>query len=179
MFQGFFSSGLATDFGFHNREALLHYLQVGTFCPAVVNPKCLARNIVRKEKNIAFQNAASREIREAGFNELPAQPALATGPGNGEVMQIAASPVIPAQNRPDNFGSGGGNPAHTGVARQKRRDVLPVIRFIQTNTLGVLPKPQHRIKIGNGHGADGVVHFCERREMFYSTNRRVKTKMTA
>ena len=140
-------------------ETFLHHLETGAFGPAMVLPKSLADGVVRKQKNIALGNALPREVGQTGGDELFADAQPAMGFGNGQMMQIAAPPIMPAQNRADNFIAADRHATQVRIAIQKRSDVFAAVRFVQAHAFRVLPKPPHAIVVGDGQGTNGVIPF--------------------
>ena len=72
-------------------------------------------------------------------HELPPDAAPATTGGNGEMMQVTTSTIVPPQDCAHNPAVGHGNEAHSRVALQIRLDILSRIGFAQANTLALMP----------------------------------------
>ena len=143
-------------------ESLLQFprnhLDIGSRSPADFLPEGFSFLILLEYKEMAFLDPRISEGFHTSLGKLSSCALLLVRLCNGQMVEVAASPVMAAQSRADNDTIVLCNKTHAGIAIQVGFDLFALISAAQPDIFGFLPEIDHFVIVVNGHRFNQDVH---------------------
>ena len=108
-------------------------------CPAQRLPESAAVLIFAVDKEVAFVDALRRQAGEAARHQRPADALPAIRRDHGEMVDVAATAVVPAQYCPHRRVVAHGDEAEAGIARQIGGNGRRLVGAAEADAFGRLP----------------------------------------
>ena len=123
--------------------------------PAVVGPEGFTELIVGQQEDVAFRDAGGTEPRQARFDQGPADSFASARRSNREMMEIASSPIIAAENGADDSPFLPGDKAEPRMSRQIAGDAFAGVDvLVQPDPFRVPPKVRDLVIVVGRHGVN-------------------------
>src|SRR5262245_11306359 len=119
-----------------------------------VPPERGAVVVVGEEEDVALGNAQARELPEAPPEERPRDAAPPVARRDGEVMQVAAPPIVAAEDGTDQHVARSRDHAQGRVPLEERCDAVRGVRLAQADSRARLPESEYLGVVRGGHRVD-------------------------
>lgn len=137
-----------------------HHPKILSFPPAQGTPEPQPFGIARKYEGVTFRNTQGMKTGSAGIDQGPADSSSTARGTDGQVIDVAPPAVMAAEKSShDRAIRRLGHEAETGVALQKKGQMVSSIGVAEANMLRVFPKGDGPVIIADRHFFDPVMAF--------------------